>query len=197
VSTTYPWRADSSTAPLRDSETRQVAAGQRPTVRDIVEEHSAQVWRTLRYLGVASADLHDACQDVFLVIYRKLGEFEHRSSLRTWVYGICVRVASSYRRSARRRHEEVVAEPPELPVLPTQLSEVEDHRTRQRLLAILDKLDSDKREVFVLFEIEDRSMAEIAATVACPLRTVYSRLEAARKEIAREWRQHELRERLR
>jgi RNA polymerase sigma-70 factor (ECF subfamily) len=163
------------------------------SVRRLVDEHSAQVWRTLRYFGVGPADLNDACQDVFMVVYRRLDEFEHRSSLRTWIYGICVRVAASYRRMAHRRYEEVVAEPPELPVLPTQLEDVEEHRARKQLLAALDKIDSDKREVFVLFEIEERSMAEIATMLGCPLRTVYSRLEAARKEIARAWHRHELR----
>jgi RNA polymerase sigma-70 factor (ECF subfamily) len=164
-----------------------------PTIRQIVDEYSPQVWRSLRYCGVASADLHDACQEVFLIIYRKLDEFEHRSTFGTWVYGICLRVAASYRRTAYRRHEQIVAETPELPVLPTQLKEVEEHRARQRLVAALDKLDPDKREVFVLFEIEDRPMAEIAAMLGCPLRTVYSRLEVARKEIAREWQHQELR----
>jgi RNA polymerase sigma-70 factor, ECF subfamily len=194
VSTAHYWPAESATAPLQDG---RHATADGAAIRRLVDEHSAQVWRTLRYFGVASADLHDACQDVFMVVCRRLDDFEHRSSLNTWIYGICLRVASSYRRVAHRRYEEVVAEPPELPVLPTQLEDVEQHRARQRLLAALDKLDSDKREVFVLFEIEDRPMAEIATMLGCPLRTVYSRLEAARKEIARGWHHHELRGRCR
>jgi RNA polymerase sigma-70 factor (ECF subfamily) len=194
VSNANSWNADAPPTPLRDSGCGPAAGkAQTPTIRQIVEEYSVQVWRALRYCGVAQADLHDACQDVFVVIYRKLGEFEHRSSLGTWVYGICMRVASSYRRSAHRRREDVVAETPDLPVHPTQLQEVEEHRVRERLLAALDKLDAEKREVFVLFEIEERPMAEIAALLGCPLRTVYSRLEAARKELARAWHQQDLR----
>ena len=191
MSTANYWPAESAPAPLQSRRQAGDAAGC-ANIRRLVDEHSAQVWRTLRYFGVAPADLHDACQDVFMVVCRRLEEFEHRSSFRTWIYGICVRVASSYRRTAHRRYEEVVAEPPELPVSPTQLEDVEEHRARQRLLTALDKLDSDKREVFVLFEIEDRSMAEIATMLGCPLRTVYSRLEAARKEIARGWHRQEL-----
>jgi RNA polymerase sigma-70 factor, ECF subfamily len=187
------WKADDPSASPPESDSRQKIAEPTPTIRQIIEGYSSQVWRALRYCGVAPADLHDACQDVFLVIHRKLHEFEHRSSMNTWVYGICLRVASSYRRAAHRRHEQVVAETPELPVLPTQLQEVEDHRARQRLLAALDKLDADKRQVFVLFEIEDRPMADIAAMLGCPLRTVYSRLEAARRDMAREWQHQELR----
>ena len=196
MSISQTWGADYAPAQLRDSRQKS-NDNTNPTVRRLVDEYSAQVWRTLRYFGVASADLHDACQDVFLVIYRKLDGFEHRSSMRTWVYGICARVASSYRRTQHRRHEDIVAEPPELPVLPTQLNDVEEQRVRERLLSILDRLDPEKREVFVLFEVEERPMAEIANTLACPLRTVYSRLEAARKQIAREWHHYELQERLR
>ena len=192
MSTANYWPAESAPGPLQSRRQTSDAAGA-ASIRRLVDEHSAQVWRTLRYFGVAPADLHDACQDVFMVVCRRLDEFEHRSSLRTWMYGICLRVASSYRRMAHRRYEEIVAEPPELPVLPTQLEDVEEHRAREQLLIALDKLDSDKREVFVLFEIEDRSMAEIATMLGCPLRTVYSRLEAARKEIARGWHRHELR----
>ncbi len=158
-----------------------------PAMRQILDEYAPHVWRTLHYCGVAPADLQDVCQEVFLVIHRKIGEFEGRSSMRTWVYQICLRVAAGYRRRARFRHEQIVAEPPELAVLPTQSEEIDERRARERLLQILDGLEPAKREVFVLFEIEEQSMTEIAETLGCPLRTAYSRLEAARKEIMRAW----------
>jgi RNA polymerase sigma-70 factor (ECF subfamily) len=164
-----------------------------PTLRQIIEEHGAQAWRTLRLCGVPSADLPDVCQEVFLIVHRKIAEFEGRSSLRTWVYGICVKVAADHRRRARFRHERIVAEPPELPVFATQSDEIDDARTVERLFAILDSLDQAKREVFVLYEIEQRSMSEIAEALGCPLRTAYSRLEAARDQIMRAWRRDEIR----
>jgi RNA polymerase sigma-70 factor (ECF subfamily) len=188
---------DESRAPASREQVRPIdgqrpaVPSQNPNVRQVVEEHAAHVWRTLYYCGVAPSDLKDACQEVFLVISRKLGDFEGRSSVRTWVYQICVRVAAGYRRSARLRYEWVVAEPPEVAVHPTQQDEIEDRRARERLAAILEKLDEDQREVFVLYEIEERPMTEIAAAVGCPLRTAYSRLEAARKEIMRAWRRAE------
>ncbi len=158
-----------------------------PALRQILDEYAPQVWRTLHYCGVPPSDLQDVCQEVFLVIHRKIGEFEGRSSMRTWVYQICMRVAAGYRRRARFRHEQIVADPPDLAMLPTQSDEIDERRARERLLEILDGLDPAKREVFVLYEIEEQSMAEIAQTLGCPLRTAYSRLEAARKEIMRAW----------
>ncbi|HEX9298205.1 MAG TPA: sigma-70 family RNA polymerase sigma factor, partial [Polyangiaceae bacterium] len=69
-------------------------------MRQILDEYAPQVWRTLHYCGVPPSDLQDVCQEVFLVIHRKIGEFEGRSSMRTWVYQICMRVAAGYRRRA-------------------------------------------------------------------------------------------------
>jgi RNA polymerase sigma-70 factor (ECF subfamily) len=164
-----------------------------PTLREIIQEHGAQAWRTLRCCGVPSADLPDVCQEVFLIVHRKIAEFEGRSSLRTWVYGICVKVAADHRRRARFRHERIVAEPPELPVFATQSDDIDDARTVERLFTILDGLDQAKRDVFVLYEIEQRSMSEIAEALGCPLRTAYSRLKAARDQIMRAWRRDEIR----
>jgi RNA polymerase sigma-70 factor (ECF subfamily) len=170
-------------------------AGQRtiPGFRQIVDEYGVQVWRTLHYCGVHSADLQDLCQEVFLVIHRRIADFEGRSSLRTWIYQICVRVAAGHRRKARFRYEQVVAEPPDCAVLPTQGDALDDARMLDRLFVILNGLEQSKREVFVLYEMEEQSMSEIAEALDCPLRTAYSRLEAARQEITRAWQREEIR----
>ena len=68
--------------------------------RAFYDEHVALVWRTLFRLGVAKADLPDALQEVFLVAYRKLPEFEGRSKPSTWLVSICYRVAGDRRRLA-------------------------------------------------------------------------------------------------
>lgn len=53
-----------------------------------------------------------------------------------------------------------------------------------RLDRLLSKLDEDKRAVFILFEIEDMSMQEVAQAVGCPVQTAYARLYAARRHLA-------------
>ena len=164
-----------------------------PTAQQVFQEHATYAWRALRYCGVAPPDLQDACQEVFLVVHRRLPEFEHRSSMRTWVYGICLRVAAQYRRRAHRRREELMPEPPEMAVLPTQPAEIEGQQVRAQLEHVLDSLDPPKREVFVLYEIEQIPMEEVAAVVGCPLRTAYSRLEAARKQIVKAWQRAQIR----
>ena len=154
-----------------------------PSFEEIFSENAPFVWRALRRLGVDEADVEDVCQDVFMVAHRKLPSFEHRSSIRTWIYGICVRVAADFRRRARRRYERVTDTPPEQPVPPSQIETLSDREGRAILDRALSKLDADKRAVFVLFELEELPMAEIAEAVGCPLQTAYARLYAARKQV--------------
>ncbi len=156
-----------------------VADGARPVFAEVYREHAGFVWRVLRRLGVHPADVEDACQDVFVVVHRKLPGFEARSSLRTWLYGIALRCAADHRRRGRR-HPPAPTAVVEEAVAASQPEAIAERQARAELDEILDQLDDDKRAVFVLYELEELTMAEVAATVGCPLQTAYSRLYAAR-----------------
>ncbi len=157
-----------------------------PTFAQVYAAHSTFVWRSLRRLGVPAADVEDAAQETFVVIHRRLAEFEHRSSVKTWVFGICLRVASDWRKRAHLKRETTFDE---APVQRTQSGDlptaaIARRQARQKLDRALDALDEDKRAVFVLFELEQLPMQEVADTVGCPAQTAYARLYAARKIIA-------------
>jgi RNA polymerase sigma-70 factor (ECF subfamily) len=137
----------------------------------------------MRRLAPSEADADDLTQEVFVVVHRKLSGFEGRSKLSTWIYGICVRVAADHRRRAHVRHETTGVAIPESEVAHVQADALEAADARQALNALLAKLDEDKRAVFVLFELEEQSMAEVAAAVGVPLQTAYARLYAARRII--------------
>lgn len=151
-----------------------------PTFQEIFRAHAPYVWRTLRRLGVADADAADMCQEVFVVVHRRLADFDGSAAIKTWVYGIAIRVAAQYRRKASRRHEELADEPPELSLDPAQEGAFRRRELLDRLSAALEKLDEQKREVFVLYELEELTMSEVAEVLGCPLQTAYSRLHAAR-----------------
>jgi RNA polymerase sigma-70 factor, ECF subfamily len=138
----------------------------------------------LRRLGVQESDVEDVCQEVFVVVHRRLPEFEGRSALRTWVYGICVRAASDYRKRAHRRRELVTDDPPEQVAKEDAHRDLASREARKLLDGILAELDDDKRAVFVLYEIESLPMNDVAEAVGCPLQTAYSRLHAARAHVA-------------
>jgi RNA polymerase sigma-70 factor (ECF subfamily) len=162
---------------------RSTSASGVPPLAEIFRQHAPFVWRGLRRLGVPECDVEDVCQEVFVVVHRKLADFEGRSSLRTWIYGICARTASDYRRSGRVRREVVTEAPPDAPHEGGQHEAVALKQARATLDRILDGLDDDKRAVFVLYEIEELTMAEVAEALGCPLQTAYSRLHAARKVV--------------
>jgi RNA polymerase sigma-70 factor (ECF subfamily) len=147
----------------------------------IYREHVRYVWRCVRHLGVREADVEDLTQEVFLVIGRKLSTFEGRSSLKTWIYGITLRVVSDHRRKAHSRREVSVAEPSEAPADDNPQEEASRRGLRLRLQRHLDALSAAQREVFVLYELEELTMKEVADVVGVPLQTAYSRLHAARE----------------
>lgn len=154
-----------------------------PPFAKVYDDHVKFTWRVLGRLGVAHADLEDVCQEVFIVVHRRLAEFEGRSSLRTWIYGIALRCASNYRRR-RRPAAAPVTDVAEVAIASSQLEDLDAREARATLDRLLELLDPEKRDVFVLFELEELTMAEVAAIVGCPLQTGYSRLHAARAIVA-------------
>src|SRR5688572_31529672 len=143
----------------------------RPTLREVFDEHAAYVWRALRHLGAPESEADDLVQEVFVVVHRRLPSFEGRSSLRTWLYGICLRVASDYRRRARVRYERSAADPARDLSESASLAPDERTQARAQLRDLLAALDDDKREVLVLYEIEGLPMTEVAEILGCPLQT--------------------------
>lgn len=154
-------------------------------VRDVFEEHYDFVWRTLRRLGVAEADVDDAVQEVFLVVHRKLGEFEGRSKITTWLWGICYRTACQYFRQRRPLHDDPGAAADLVDPAASPEERYEGREARAKLDEVLAMLDPERRAVFVLYEIDEVPVDEIARRIGIPAGTVYSRLKVARQEFER------------
>ncbi|MCH9682864.1 MAG: sigma-70 family RNA polymerase sigma factor [Deltaproteobacteria bacterium] len=146
----------------------------------LYRQHTGMVRRALRQLGVPGAHLDDAVQDVFVVLHRRIDDFQRERSLKNWLWGIARGVASGYRRSAFRRERLHAALP-----APSGPDPLDWGVARQQANDVLDQflgsLDADKCAVFVLSEIEGRRGPEIAALLDVNLNTVYARLRAARK----------------
>jgi RNA polymerase sigma-70 factor (ECF subfamily) len=182
--------------PARAIDPPATRAGALPSFEQVFAAHVSLVWRALRRLGVDPTDIEDVSQEVFVTVHRRLPSFEGRSSLSTWIYGICVRTAAVHRRSRRRRREDVVDEVPDPGQHAPQLDAIARRQTFAVVDEVLDGLDDDKRAVFVLYEIEELPMKEVADAVGCPLNTAYARLYAARKQFEAAVRRAELQGRL-
>ncbi len=142
------------------------------------------VWRTLRASGVGRGEIDDALQDVFLVVHRRLPEFEGRASIKTWVYEIARRVALRCRaRAAQRalRHAEL----PDLPARDDLDTAVDRASASKVLSAFVSTLDEDRRQAFILAEFWDMPGREISEFLGVNMNTVYARLRSARAELDR------------
>jgi len=154
-----------------------------PDFQSVFAENFGYVWGALRRLGVAERDLEDLAQDVFVRVFGQLERFDGRRPLRPWLFGFAFRVASDYRRLARNRREVL---DPEHDRTADQAPSALDHvlHTEALLLAktALDELDLDRLAVFILHELDDCPMPEVAEALNIPLNTAYSRLRLAREQ---------------
>ena len=146
--------------------------------------HFDLVWRTVRRLGVPPAAVDDAAQEVFVIASRKLAVIEPGKE-RAFLYGIAMRVASDARRAHNRRGTSVAVEDEVLvDAAPTPEELLDQKRAREHLDALIARMPDDLRGVFVLYELEGLTMAEIAAALDLAAGTVASRLRRARELFA-------------
>jgi len=158
-------------------------------LRALRDEHFEFVWRSLRRLGVADADTDDAVQQVFITASSKLDAIADGSE-RSFLFGVALRVASHARRAVRRRGEvsgDALDACADGAPAPDDL--LEQRRARALLDEVLEGLPLDVRAVFILFEMEELSLSEIAEMLGIPQGTAASRLRRGRErfqaEIAR------------
>lgn len=150
---------------------------------ELVEEHVDAVWRTLRRLGMPTSDLDDGVQQVFMVAARRVDNIEPGKE-RSFLLGVAVRVVSDHRRT-RRRHPEDVTEPVDLERhlhadwAPDRL--LDDRQRLELLDRLIAQLPEDLATVFVLHELEELTMAQIAELLGLVQGTVASRLRRARE----------------
>jgi RNA polymerase sigma-70 factor, ECF subfamily len=156
-----------------------------PDFDTVYEENADFVWRNLRRLGVPDGQLEDACQDAFLVAYRRLGEFAGRSSIRTWLFAIALRVASEHRRKLRRTDGFNALPDEQAAPEPTPLETAERREAAVLLEQFLAGLSGVLRPVFILAELEQMTAPEIGEALGLKVNTVYSRLRLARQALDR------------
>lgn len=176
------WARPLDPSPMPAS-TGEAAPAARETTQTVAELGARFVPQTLRYLGVPEEAVLDAAQDVLVVALRRLDNFEGRSTLKTWIYGICIRIAQEYRRKRKNGREILVGVLPEMTTPANQESAVEKAEWRRALGAVLDTVSDEQREAFVLFEIQRLSMKEVAEVLGCALPTAYFRHKVARARV--------------
>ncbi len=156
------------------------AAAHTEGLEELYRKHYAFVWRVCRRLGVRDGELDDIVQEVFVIVHRRLADFEHRAAITTWLFGIAYRVVRDQRRSAAaRERREALATGGRPPTEPDRkLARVQAAGVLDEILATLD---DEQREVLVMADVVHMTAPEIAELTETKLNTVYSRLRLARK----------------
>lgn len=162
--------------------------GARPTpsneppadLSDVYRAHAGFVYRMVRRLGVPDAALEDVMHEVFVIVQRRLPEYDGRAAVTTWLFHITRGVVSNYRRGEQRRERRLaLLEPPSTRLDPQAATERKEAASFVR--RFLETLDPDQRLVFELAEIDGMKVPAIAELADIPLNTAYSRLRLARK----------------
>jgi RNA polymerase sigma-70 factor (ECF subfamily) len=156
------------------------------TFESVYQEHFSFVWRNVVRLGTPPGSVDDAVQDVFVVVHRNLATFEGRSSIRTWLFAVTLRVVRDHRHKGRRRLTEA---PLETTVVADQNPDPQESAAHRQALRVLDRgleqMSEENRAVAIMILVEQMSGPEVADALGINLNTVYSRLRVARQELAR------------
>jgi RNA polymerase sigma-70 factor (ECF subfamily) len=161
------------------------AVSPHPTLADLYDTYAQFVYRSLISLGVPASSAEDAMQEVFLVVHAKLGEFQG-TYFKAWLFRLSLSIARNVRRSTRRADQSVA------PVDPDSLedsqggSPFEKAARAERIQLmhdLLEQLDDDKRQVFILSELEQMPQVEIAEALDIHVNTVAYRLHAAKDRL--------------
>jgi RNA polymerase sigma-70 factor (ECF subfamily) len=155
------------------------------TFDTLYRENVGYVLRSLLRLGVQERDVEDVAHDTFLIVARKHSQYDPARPLRPWLFGIAFRVALDHRRSAQQRRERLDVPEKSLGAVdrdPPADFRVEQTEKQRLVLAALETLRLEQRAVFILHDVDEVSVPEIAAAFNIPLNTAYSRLRLARAQ---------------
>ncbi len=151
-------------------------------LRQLVDNHVQLVARILRNAGTAEADIDDDVQRVFIALSNRLDDVRVGAE-KAFLVQTAFNVAAHARRTAARRRETLTEHPPEVRSCEAGPEEMAQRgQVRRALDQILRAMDVDLRAVFVLFELEEMTTADIASVLEIPTGTVASRLRRARSE---------------
>ncbi len=173
---------EGGTAPMKAEN-----AARKARLATLIEEHGRFLWRSLRRLGVPDRSLEDAVQQVFLVVALRLDEITPGAE-KAFLFRSAVNVAAHVRRTQTRKPERPL-EDDDVQTLSDAAPPADDlldrRRARRVLDEILDAMTEHLRVVFVLHELEELSLPQIADYVGIPVGTATSRLRRAREEFRR------------
>jgi RNA polymerase sigma-70 factor (ECF subfamily) len=172
----------------------RLAAHDEHAFNQLVEAYEQQVFRLVHRILGRRDEAEDMAQEVFVQIFKAVGQFRGDSKLSTWIYRIAVNLCKNRLKYLSRRHDgaqdefEAVAERGRLSQAKGLISAavappdqvVEGYQLEQIVHRSLAEIDAEFREVLVLRDVEDLTYEEIAEITGLADGTVKSRIHRAR-----------------
>jgi RNA polymerase sigma-70 factor (ECF subfamily) len=154
-----------------------------PSFASVYERYFDFVWSMTHRFGIRDDAIDDVVQEIFVVIHSKLHTVQNPDSLRSWIYAVARKTASGYRRRGGSIQHEARELSDDLPALDMTSPEdlAQQSALVQRLWRLLETLSPEKREVFIMSELEEFTCPEIAEALNIPVNTAYSRRRTARE----------------
>lgn len=163
--------------------------GDRDAFNLLIEEYQSKIINIAYGMLSDTEDAMDAAQEVFINVYKSIGNFKENSSLSTWIYRICANVCKDFLRKRMRsaktvsifsggENEDEIMEIPDNSASPEELSQASE--LKDQIRQAMDELSEEFRTVLVLCDIEGFSYDKIAEILKCPPGTVKSRINRAR-----------------
>jgi RNA polymerase sigma-70 factor (ECF subfamily) len=167
------------------------AGAARLEFRELYDTYFAFVWRAVANRGVPFSAMDDVTQEVFLVVHRKLDQFQGHSTVRTWLAGIVRRVVADHRKKrGNQATGQATLEDYALASTEDPIADLERRATVELVSALLEKMSEAQREVFILYELEQLTTREIAELTGTNENTVQTRLQAARRTFKQKLERH-------
>ncbi|XXT19197.1 RNA polymerase sigma factor [Sorangium sp. So ce429] len=157
----------------------------RPSFEEVYRSAHPYVLRLLWRLGVESRDLEDVAHEVFLVVHRRLPDYQPGGSLDAWLSAIASRVALRHRQLARNARELLSGDGRAVDVVDPGLDVEQLHaqaETGHLVRQLIQHIESSRRPIFILHDLEGMAMRDIAQAFQISQNTAWDRLRRARDE---------------
>jgi RNA polymerase sigma-70 factor (ECF subfamily) len=172
---------ESASRPKEDADKKALAATQ-ARFTEVYQHEFAYVWRSLSRLGAPAPAQEDLAHDVFAIAYRQWSDYDPARPLRPWLFGIAYRVVLDWKRKAQNTRESATEIPEGCDPASNQEETLGNRQALAQAARALAALELDRRTVFIMHELDEQTMPEIAAALDIPLNTAYSRLRLARRD---------------
>jgi RNA polymerase sigma-70 factor (ECF subfamily) len=148
---------------------------------DTFQRELNYIYRTLRRMGAWPSELDDLAQEVFLALRGSWTNYDSTRPIRPYLFGIAFRIASAHQRKRNREVAFGIVEPDDMAPRPDEA--LQSKQARTMVLVALERIPLRRRAVLVMHDLDDISVADVAAVLGIPLFTAYSRLRKARREL--------------